>query len=436
MAAAGFLYNVVTVFILFHAFLNTSSADDDPTTWPGHMEPLGSKQPKISLETVDHWPSPQEFFSKYVSPIKPLFIKGGAKLSPAFGKWTDEYFMSKPESKSATIFAEQGKKENRTNPGQDVSFYDFVRTYKEKDIYMVNGVIPFLQKDVILPPPLLCDDVTEDMLVDTVMWFSSGGTKSVLHNDDVDNINCLFSGTKELLFIDYKKYNKKVKIDHRVGGYSGVDVDKVDFTKYPGLRDVTYYNVTMETGDCLFIPYKWFHQVRSYDRNIAVNVWWKHVSNFVPSQCSQTKTKDFPTLDKFQFSALSANGDSYSQQNEERGPEDLIEYFSNFLKSADKSKMSLEMFINHMKNDKVLMGRGKYEWNNQFSRVAQQLFGDVDMNKDGLFDESDVKQFDSNSKTLNEKLENHAAELEDLIEDQQEPNLNTKNEQPETRDEL
>ena len=42
------------------------------------------------------------------------------------------------------------------------------------------------------------------------MWFSSGGTKSVLHNDDVDNINCLFSGTKELLFIDYKKYKDKV----------------------------------------------------------------------------------------------------------------------------------------------------------------------------------------------------------------------------------
>lgn len=48
------------------------------------------------------------------------------------------------------------------------------------------------------------------------MWFSSGGTKSVLHNDDVDNINCLFSGTKELLFIDYKKYNKKVGHDHEV----------------------------------------------------------------------------------------------------------------------------------------------------------------------------------------------------------------------------
>ena len=42
------------------------------------------------------------------------------------------------------------------------------------------------------------------------MWFSSGGTKSVLHNDDQENINCLYRGTKELLFIDYKKYKSKV----------------------------------------------------------------------------------------------------------------------------------------------------------------------------------------------------------------------------------
>lgn len=147
MDSARFLFNVVAVFILFHAFFGTILADDlsDPSTWPGHMEPLGFKQKKTSLETIDHWPSPEEFFSKYVSQIKPVFIKGGAKLSPAFNKWTDEYFMSKPESKEENIFAEQGKKENRTNPGEDISFYDFVRTYKEKDIYMVNGVLSFLQ---------------------------------------------------------------------------------------------------------------------------------------------------------------------------------------------------------------------------------------------------------------------------------------------------
>ena len=39
---------------------------------------------------------------------------------------------------------------------------------------------------------------------------SSGGTKSVLHSDDLDNINCLFRGSKELLFINPVKYQGKV----------------------------------------------------------------------------------------------------------------------------------------------------------------------------------------------------------------------------------
>lgn len=42
------------------------------------------------------------------------------------------------------------------------------------------------------------------------MWFSSGGTKSVFHHDDVENINCLYRGSKTLLFVEYQKYKSKV----------------------------------------------------------------------------------------------------------------------------------------------------------------------------------------------------------------------------------
>lgn len=43
-----------------------------------------------------------------------------------------------------------------------------------------------------------------------VTWMSSGGTKSVLHQDDLDNINCLFRGSKDLLLINPVKYGSKV----------------------------------------------------------------------------------------------------------------------------------------------------------------------------------------------------------------------------------
>lgn len=32
---------------------------DDPSSFPGHLEPLGSKQNKVDIETLTEYPSPQ-----------------------------------------------------------------------------------------------------------------------------------------------------------------------------------------------------------------------------------------------------------------------------------------------------------------------------------------------------------------------------------------
>ena len=36
--------------------------------------------------------------------------------------------------------------------------------------------------------------ILQKLLDDLVVWFSSGGTKSVWHFDDYENINCLIAG--------------------------------------------------------------------------------------------------------------------------------------------------------------------------------------------------------------------------------------------------
>ena len=46
-----------------------------------------------------------------------------------------------------------------------------------------------------------CGGFTEH-LQDAVIWFSSGSTKSVLHYDAVDNINCVLDGKKEIFLVD------------------------------------------------------------------------------------------------------------------------------------------------------------------------------------------------------------------------------------------
>jgi hypothetical protein len=45
-----------------------------------------------------------------------------------------------------------------------------------------------------------------------MLWFSSGGTKSVTHTDDYENIMCLFAGTKEFVMVDYFKYKSVINV--------------------------------------------------------------------------------------------------------------------------------------------------------------------------------------------------------------------------------
>ena len=105
---------------------------------------------------------------------------------------------------------EARKKENRSAASYMMSLDRFIDSYRRLDIYMVASVPEFLRNDVVLPRSLACGGFSRN-LVDTVIWFSSGGTKSVLHHDDVDNINCLLAGTKELYFIEYPKFRDKVR---------------------------------------------------------------------------------------------------------------------------------------------------------------------------------------------------------------------------------
>ena len=42
----------------------------------------------------------------------------------------------------------------------------------------------------------------QKMLQDSYLWLSSGGTRSVLHYDMLDNLKCLLDGEKSIVLID------------------------------------------------------------------------------------------------------------------------------------------------------------------------------------------------------------------------------------------
>ena len=92
-----------------------------------------------------------------------------------------------------------------------------------------------------------------------------------------------------------------------------MDVDKVDYENYPALRNLEYYRVNLTAGDCLYIPFKWLHQVRSFDRNLAVNFWFNYEKIFGNSEfeekCASNNLDLKITLDKLNYSTSKSNNE-------------------------------------------------------------------------------------------------------------------------------
>lgn len=86
-----------------------------------------------------------DFFANYVDKSIPLLIRGGAKSSPAFKLWQDDYLKSHKEAETFKVFVENRKKEIRTEGGNNIPLKEFIETYHDKDVYMVNGVPDHLQ---------------------------------------------------------------------------------------------------------------------------------------------------------------------------------------------------------------------------------------------------------------------------------------------------
>lgn len=96
--------------------------------------------------------------------------------------------------------------------------------YKSGDIYMVSGLPPPMFSEWQLPKFLLCGGFT-DHLMFTYLWFSSGGTKSVLHTDSYENLHCLVSGRKEFILIE-PHYAEVIGPEHEQKGFYDIDVER------------------------------------------------------------------------------------------------------------------------------------------------------------------------------------------------------------------
>ncbi|XP_070560023.1 uncharacterized protein [Ptychodera flava] len=286
----------VVLLLLLQVISLSSSEEDVPT---GHHQPLGGhRPPDVQIDETDTPPDPRTFWEKYVKPGKPLIVRGAIKHSPAFNLWTKEYLKENYGDLEVRLEGKYGKTcpVGAKGMGRD-TIGNFIDTYQHTNKYIVSQLPEPMYKEVKALPSMQCGTL-EKSLVEIDLWVSSGDSRSLLHKDAFNTWNCLLSGTKNWKMVEnkYEKLIYKVwESDRSLSGYSKINVTKVDLLNQPMVRYVRWANLTINAGDCLFLPASYYHQVNSFgDPNIAVAMLFSRLYEFDDTGCDEAELKYTP----------------------------------------------------------------------------------------------------------------------------------------------
>jgi hypothetical protein len=124
------------------------------------------------------------------------------------------------------------------------------------------------------PMPLLAPEI------EPRVWIGNQVTVAA-HHDPSENIACVVAGRRRFtLFPPDQIGNLYMGPFERTPAgttISLVDFDEPDLDRHPRFAEALEHGLTAELapGDAIFIPYMWWHHVRSLDRiNMLVNYWW------------------------------------------------------------------------------------------------------------------------------------------------------------------
>mmetsp|Transcript_16116 Transcript_16116/g.36126 ORF Transcript_16116/g.36126 Transcript_16116/m.36126 type:complete len:591 (+) Transcript_16116:69-1841(+) len=299
--------------------MNVKEVDSPPH---GHLERLGAwKEPLPSDDLIYHkpYPHPRAFWEKHMTKWKPAVLKGAQAGWPGMD-WTKEVLTEKFGWVDAKLEPKVEARGNDTaykeldaiSRNHRMSVAEYLRVEKGKNMYVVSTIPQAMAWEVAHPMPLLCGSrrkmlnrqskppytTTEHEypheanytwmthVFEANLWIATGYTRSQLHYDKEWNVNCLLSGTKRWFFLDNFNYTKDLQwsrgekfkpedpLNNAWTDWVFVDPDHVDLIVQHKLRNMDYYELIQEAGDCIFIPYAMLHQVTKMDEGLQVAASW------------------------------------------------------------------------------------------------------------------------------------------------------------------
>lgn len=124
-----------------------------------------------------------------------------------------------------------------------------------------------------LPRPIYCRD---SAWVNSRFWLGPAGTCTPLHRDVAENVFVQLIGRKRFFLYPPAAtawlYSNGIR--SALPNFSRFDPEKPDYERFPLAREVEPVEVVLEAGEAMYLPSRWWHQVRSLDVSASLNFWF------------------------------------------------------------------------------------------------------------------------------------------------------------------
>ncbi|XP_017066420.1 bifunctional peptidase and arginyl-hydroxylase JMJD5 [Drosophila eugracilis] len=259
---------------------------EDPETLP-ILEPLPRISCTCNILQLEA-PSLEEFQTKCFQAEQPSLLLNTIQHWPALDKWLDLNYLLQVAG-NRTVPIEIGSNYASDEWSQQlVKIRDFLRRQFGKqdnnsshDIeYLAQhelfSQIPALKRDISVPDYCSISKDDPPGVVDIKAWLGPAGTISPMHYDPKHNLLCQVFGYKKII-LAAPEDTKYLYPHHNefLANTSQIDAAHLDLETYPLLGKVKFYELLLQPGDCLYMPPKWWHYVRSESPSFSVSFWWE-----------------------------------------------------------------------------------------------------------------------------------------------------------------
>jgi hypothetical protein len=236
-----------------------------------------------AVDVVDNI-SAADFKNKYYNTSTPVIIKNLAKQWPAYNKWNWTFFKELVGNQKVALY--NNVKSDAYTPINTADDYKTFGEYIDMISAGPAGWRIFLFNIFEHAPQLINDFTWPDELMSGFvkrypMLFTGGeGAITHMHFDiDVSHIlHTQFVGRKRVLLFpheeQHKLYRKPFEVLSMVdfSNYYDAEKSKVDYEKFPALKDAEGYDFILEHGDTLFMPAGYWHHMEYLDSGFAMSL--------------------------------------------------------------------------------------------------------------------------------------------------------------------